>query len=536
MGVEDIAALKPYKADRRMIDKALQKLQGLDISETRKKKIGLVLQESRFNGVYCDYFLSDDPEAFRDSLEHNRHFTRDAAAYGIDLKVLERGVPCDGITIRLDQINAFSWEKLVNYANELAKQMKKMHDFIAEELREPRYDALLFAEGSDWLVDYDSLQIHDDTRAAFEEAAENAIASKEFRETADKLRRISSKKWLGSDEPPEIIHDKIEDELADDLELILHKAINKAGRREFEKDFRKQLASVICIYDNYVKKGRLTSHDLDLLTDKGRHKERVDEIKARLIDGCITLRQIFDHFLEDKYFFALDEANFPDMEYDIRDILNLEEHIEEYEHIFTSKLDNVSEVHYTIRPERLMPDDVIFGNDGGCCLAIDDEISGPNHDIPFYMLDNATILFGIYQKAGKRKEKRVGIVLSFATVDIDNAPVLLCNSCELSEASNPLDTAGLNRLIAYANDYIQQFSQAAGFKRVAMGNHNYNTAKNFMDSRLLRVPDYSKEELMKLPDLENTAEFYSEVLDNSKKNSQKSSFSKKGAWAFMVRA
>lgn len=535
MGVGDIAALKPYKTDQKTIDKALQKLEGLDISDSRKKKIGLVLKESRFNGVYCDYLLSDDPEVFRDSLEHNRHFAKDASTYGIDLKVLEEGVPCDGITIKLDQANAFSWEKLVNYANELAKQMRKMHDFIITELRNPRYDRILVPEEDEWTVDYASLDLHDDTRAAFEEAAENVLASRGFKETAGKLKSISGQKWLGSDYPPDNMHDRIEDELMDELELLMHSGVRKAALKFFEKDFRRQLGDVIRLYDKYSRSGRLTSHDLDLLTEKGRHKERVEEIKSRLIDGCITLRQVFDFFLEDKYLYALEESNFPDVEYGTEEIINLEAHIAEYEHIFTSKLDNLGEVRYTIRPERLMPDDVTFGNDGGCCLAIGEEIYEPNTDVPFYMLDKATIVFGIYQQAGKRKERRTGILLAFATLDTDNDPVLLCNSCELSEASNPLGTAGLNRLVTYVNDYIQRFSEAAGFKRVAMGNHNYNTAKNFMDSRLLKVPDYSKEELMKLPDLEDTPKFYSEVLDNSDRVSQKSSYSRKGAWAFMVR-
>ncbi|MBW2997119.1 hypothetical protein KY349_02125, partial [Candidatus Woesearchaeota archaeon] len=92
-----------------------------------------------------------------------------------------------------------------------------------------------------------------------------------------------------------------------------------------------------------------------------------------------------------------------------------------------------------------------------------------------------------------------------------------------------------NKLVNYINKYLHKFSNAAGFKRIAMGNHNFNTAKNFMEANLLQEPDYAKEELMKLPDLEDTPEFYSEVLDNVD-FSQKSSYSKKGAWAFMVRA
>jgi hypothetical protein len=552
--------LRPYRASSWKIEEALKRLEQLRISESKKDKIQTVIQGSRFNGVYCDYFLSADPDRFRDSLEHNQQFVKDAADYGIDAKVIEEGVAFSKIELGLDHANAFAWGRLVNYANELCRQMKNLYEFIQTELENPRYERLLKPEGTNWRVEYDDHELHPETRKVFEKTSKKAIASPKFKETNRILKRIIKGMELACDEPdsekrellieksaaqirnstlltlrnqPESTPDKIEDEVVDELEWILHNELKKASQQTFEQDFREHLKPVIELYDQYVKNDKVTMRDLNVLSDMSKYNERIEDIKRRLVDSCSSLRILMDLFMEDKYFYALDEGNFPDINYDMRGILNLEHHIREYHHVFSSKLKNVGSVKYSVQVERLHPEDVVFGNDGGCCLAIDDNPES-GYYIPFYMLDKATMVFGIYQQAGDKKPKRVGMVLAFATVDVNNDPVLLCNSCELSGASNPLDTRGLNKLVNYINKYLHKFSNAAGFKRIAMGNHNFNTAKNFMEANLLQEPDYAKEELMKLPDLEDTPEFYSEVLDNID-SPQKSSYSKKGAWAFMVR-
>ena len=74
-------------------------------------------------------------------------------------------------------------------------------------------------------------------------------------------------------------------------------------------------------------------------------------------------------------------------------------------------------------------------------------------------------------------------------------------------------------------EYLHKFGEAANFKRIAMGQHNYNTAKNYLPDEMFIKPDYKKEELMKLPDLPEML-FYSEVLTSK-------GFSEVNSWSWL---
>ncbi|MFH1401036.1 MAG: hypothetical protein ABIH41_05960, partial [Nanoarchaeota archaeon] len=185
---------------------------------------------------------------------------------------------------------------------------------------------------------------------------------------------------------------------------------------------------------------------------------------------------------------------------------------------------------YTLRVEPKEPWNVTFGNDGGACIAVqayhDGVTAGPAAgSVPYYLLDDATVIVGIYQHVRERAPVRVGFLVGFATTDQDGRPSMLYNSMELSENANPLSGEGLTRLTTHARDYLKAYAQAAGFRRVAMGTHNYNTATNHLPPEALVTPDYAREELEKLPDIIETG-FFSEVLDKGR--------SIKGDWAWLA--
>jgi len=82
-------------------------------------------------------------------------------------------------------------------------------------------------------------------------------------------------------------------------------------------------------------------------------------------------------------------------------------------------------------------DDVTFGNDGWCCLAVTKGHIWNATNLPYYLCDNATNIFNIQQKIGNRKEKRTWIVLTFDWITQDWEKILVCNSVELSKYTNP---------------------------------------------------------------------------------------------------
>jgi hypothetical protein len=174
-----------------------------------------------------------------------------------------------------------------------------------------------------------------------------------------------------------------------------------------------------------------------------------------------------------------------------------------------TKFDSVS---YFVQREQINPFDVDIGNDGGCCKGIyNGEIEYTNDDLPFLMLDEATTFFGIYQKFGNKKPKRVGMVLSFASSDEQFNPVLVINSVELSAMKNPGYNEVLDPLVDHVNNYLLRFAKAAGFSWNAMGNHCYNTSLNYGSSKLDMKKPPKEKELLKLPEREHP-EIYQEVF------------------------
>ncbi|MBT3407216.1 hypothetical protein HN415_00885, partial [Candidatus Woesearchaeota archaeon] len=262
------------------------------------------------------------------------------------------------------------------------------------------------------------------------------------------------------------------------------------------------------LYDVYTKKKNIDLNDLS-------HIYSNDDIKKskKIIDNCLSdCLKIY----EIRY-------DFDDFNTNFRNLENIFEHIDELNiNPLSSKIKNKKIIEYFFKIESLEPTDITFGNDGGCCIAAKSDKSESH--IPYYQLDYGTQIIGIYSKTKNSKARRVGMALCFTTIDTENNPTLLINSLELSQKMNPLNDIQLNNLMNYFTEYIQNYTKAYGIKKIALGNHNYNTAKKFLNQNQLIKPN-STDELMKLPDYPEPR-FYSEVLN-------KNGYSSKGNWSYL---
>lgn len=193
----------------------------------------------------------------------------------------------------------------------------------------------------------------------------------------------------------------------------------------------------------------------------------------------------------------------------------------------SSNAKRISEAEYFCKVEPLPPEDVSFGNDGGCCIAVGRESIETNGDyVPFYQLDLATSIIGVYQRpimsmSGNKmnaKPKRIGMVLTHAG-SLNGVPIQMVNSLELSSTMNPLTSDQLTKLTTHVLNYVDKVGIDSGFKGLAMGNHDYNTAINHipqnMKSRRLDT-------ICKMPKVQPDGSqfWYSEVFDDCNTSNQ----------------
>ena len=122
---------------------------------------------------------------------------------------------------------------------------------------------------------------------------------------------------------------------------------------------------------------------------------------------------------------------------------------------------------FSIRQSRKdLAQDVSLGWESGCCL-VEERI------IP-HLLDAATQFTEIYKGS-----TRVGMAMVFAAVHGTEKPVLAINSIEMSDIMRRYSDAALGRIVDETLAYIIDYAKAAGFGRVLMGAHSYNTAYNY---------------------------------------------------------
>ncbi len=473
---------------------ALQRLGSLDLPDDRKRKIQEVVWDSRFQGVYVEYFLAENPFQFREQLPSNQAFLRQARGLGLNLEVLLQGISDEGITLTLQPndpaleiLADFAQETALIYVNALAKHLHYNINHFTKIFAQERLHQFLQGEGE------------------FQERSTPELVYEYL--TLVERKRYRSSDFEIAGEAYNLLKRKVYDRAH-------QKACQLLEQEPLLGEFRQ-------LYQYYGQnRERLSADDC---TKAGYNlSRRSDAQKLREL-----MRVTADRLLQ--FGSRVGCSSFPTDDF-VRFVTN---HLDSYHiPIIGERVRRSQEARYFLRLEALPPEDVVFGNDSGCCIAVYENNLGKGTDVPFYQLDLASPLFGIYQVLPGKKPRRTGIIPSFATISEIQNPVLLENSIELSQSQNPLAASELKRLVMHATRYLARFQHTAGFSQLAAGIGDFNTGKNYLSSELFAYPDYSKEELIKLPDCAgeediDVPEFYSQVFTRE-------GFSKKGHWAYIT--
>ncbi len=508
-------SLKEYKAEKFVIEQALSKLETLTISESKKSKIKNIIQNSRFNGIYSDFFLAEDPQAFRNSLAENIQLEQEAKDLGINLRIIEEGIPDQKIELKIDYKNkeSIAPEKITNYI----QQLDRFYSQIVENMTLNFQQALPSLLTEHHIPENGIYNPHWTKVDQSEEDNEDDYSQTELEEYS-----------------PRENYDPI-----DEKEIELYHPIDKNyGDPELE-NFTQGLRHICSkedgcfsyltekIYQMIDSKNSFVLENLLSDSFQQFYSEKLSSIELfSLLKDTSSTTLVEKYFAEKKENQLLELTRkaigyinkvILDAKFESDQILPAEFEILERHLVGTndsedlviasvsSKLKKATNINYFVKLEPLLPEDVTFGNDGGCCQAITTQSLGIGDNIPFYQLDKGTLVFGVYQQFKNKNPNRVGMILSFVTKDQNNNPVLLCNSHELSSADNPLPEEDMHRLINHTLQYLKNFCTSAGFKRLAIGNHQYNTCKNFIDNDSLEQPE--KDTLQKLPTFKKTVDF-----------------------------
>jgi hypothetical protein len=156
---------------------------------------------------------------------------------------------------------------------------------------------------------------------------------------------------------------------------------------------------------------------------------------------------------------------------------------EEYQRIvdtqLSSKIKSTEILRYSLELSQKAPDDVKFGNDGGCCLGVytRDQImegAGYLHEL---MLDNSALLFNVLQRRKSGAKRRTGVDLAFDALDTHCNRVLVVNSTELSTNMNPL--MAMEQIVNIVEEGLIQFGLREKYLAVFMARTAYNTSHNY---------------------------------------------------------
>lgn len=494
----------PERLNQALEQLALQDLAG------NKERVEAVLRHSRFQRVYVEYFLAPNPFAFREQLPTNKLFLQQARNLGLDVDVLLQGIPDQGIDIALkpsdltnNLISEFSQQTLLLYSTALARHLGEHLDHFPQFLAKRRVEDLLDGEGE------------------FLEKTDKDIASQFL--TKNELKRYYLfDPVLYRDHPAlQFITERI------------HRETESRGQEIIRKERATILGEFTPFFIRFKERGTLTPEDLTGFGFDLSHRQDTKRLHTLLNGTASRLMQFAEEYIPGDVKNIMQGFLTPEF-MDLADHHILPYHVP----YIASRLKGEQVAKYFLRKELLPPDDVDFGNDAGSCIGVyehdrnkPDDFMRRATDIPFYQLDLATVVFGIYQQLAGKKPQRVGILPSFATLNESECPVLLENSMDLSQAQNPLDRRELERLVHHATTYFNRFRRAAGFQRSAIGIGDFNSGKNYLSPECFDIPDYTREELVKLPDLSGEEdieppEFYSQVFTTS-------GFSKKGHWAYL---
>ena len=161
------------------------------------------------------------------------------------------------------------------------------------------------------------------------------------------------------------------------------------------------------------------------------------------------------------------------------------------------------------------PLDITFGNDAGCCIFVPNEVEKLQNgsSVPFYLQNTSVKLFAVYNKLSATKKQRIGLVLAFETYGSKNNYLSL-NSLELSRNGIAGGKETISQLSRYVEDWFSDFAKQNYYSGVTMGNHDFNTSRNYS----IHKDDKVQEELVMSGPSEP---FYCEVLTYAKDQPRK---------------
>ncbi len=518
-GLDDLVQAYPSATLRdAALDRIKQHEDDSDVKSKDAARMRALVDHSSYGAIYSQFVL--DPSV-REQLMHNQQFITDAVGYGINVSAWCNAQDSDPLRLELGQKGVIVEQKLLD---QLDKSFTLLDEVTGQFRSEEFYQSLenyaseddsevsLGFSGGSEKRDYYFMSYLDEVVPQADDTLKEKITQELI------LQGVLSETgaYLPEDKLPEAaryIGETLEAHIAQPIDTLVSEGL----LRELYSSWRET--------GNVVIPGQF-----------GEQKTGHDFMSAliSLVNDAPDLIERYDVGL------------FVNHDYYLQEFLTLGSHLIDLQEnditapIFTeigksSRLKNVAEVEYFCRVEALLPTDVSAGNDGGCCIAVNPSSSGQTEEqgnaplmggdfFPFYQLDLATVIVGVYQRAVKsraqkplqRQAKRVGMALVHASIDLDGVPVQAINSLELSQQMNPLSREGLQSLTGYVIRCIDAVGTQAGFQGLAMGTHNYNTARNFIPGGVEMIqPDYKKEELLKLPDHvpDGKQVWYSEIYE-----------------------
>jgi hypothetical protein len=507
--------LKPGKASHGLQQKALERIAEEPLSDSARKRVELVISESEFAGIYALGILAGW-DSYRANLPHNRRLLRDADEIGIVLDAVPQND--EGIVLPLYHstgINAISASNIAECLKEtykLLQQIKKLLPIVViARAQSPKHTVKVFDYISNIALqalirDNDSTKWVDECLIGLKEGR---MEERQAMLTIEEIAKLDIKapgNYYG--DPSESARSSIE----------------KAHRRyliELKQDLNTEWKSERLKLASYVRRG--VPLNKKALLEEIISSEQVQTL-VKTVEECSHYLARVAGFplqnpgevLENLEYFPM--LSFRHIQLDAKNVLD-DIHVEGYVDKPSQKLRGKSEARYTVKRESLPWQDVGFGNDGGACIGIYDDAGGHGVDsVPAYLLDRATMVFGIYQETGRRKPQRTGFVLSFLTQNDDFEPVLLHNSIELSPQSNPLDEPALNALTDHVLTYLSRYAMHMNIKKTAMGVHEHNTGATYRGTTRLRSAGNNT--LLKLPfhvpeGADRRLDFFSEVIDRN---------------------
>lgn len=361
------------QADDDLKQKAMEKVVAEGIHHKRVKRINNIIQNSKYNEIYCRWVLSDDAE-FKHNLEHNKEFYGEVERLGLDLDVLKKGI------------------KSGSYAQGVCEEIINVDKKIRGDLRELQSKVIIDSSNG---VQLNKLVGDKDLIKRVNTMIGEAQQSREF---IDAIMKSKQHKVNTYDEID--LGDEIKIKLFDSMDP-LEDQTGKLNEIVSNYIVRKRLTLYNADYDDRFRKVK----DLIAAAKKGELGEQKDREKD-IEEVYQNLIAMYNMHMENAYLYDIGfENTFKPEPY----------------YIDVNRESN-------IKIEDLIWGDIEFCNAKPGPLRIVSNKMKRRNSIPYCMLDMGTVIFGVYGEYG-----RFTSFPGFVTEDESSKPVLLCDLSIMNE-------------------------------------------------------------------------------------------------------